>query len=109
MDIEIEVQDIDHLGLIAGIIDDIGIVEIIDQELGTHEQEKVSAGLVVRIGKTDKLALRQVEDNLKIAPINLLGLVINGDKAKLPSYNYYHIDYEQRVNEDENKLTISNL
>jgi Mrp family chromosome partitioning ATPase len=65
--------------------------------------------LVVRIGKTDKLALRQVEDNLKIAPINLLGLVINGDKAKLPSYNYYHIDYEQRVNEDENKLTISNL
>jgi hypothetical protein len=38
-DIEIEVQDIDHLGLIAGIIDDIGIVEIIDQELGTHEQE----------------------------------------------------------------------
>ena len=48
MDIEIEVQDIDHLGLIAGIIDDIGIVEIIDQELGTHEQEKVSAGLVVK-------------------------------------------------------------
>jgi len=49
IDIEIEVQDIDHLGLIAGIIDDIGIVEIIDQELGTHEQEKVSAGLVLRI------------------------------------------------------------
>lgn len=47
-DIEIEVQDIDHLGLIAGIIDDIGIVEIIDQELGTHEQEKVSAGQVVK-------------------------------------------------------------
>jgi len=41
---KIEVEDIDHLGLIAGIIDDIGIVEIIDQELGTHAQEKVSAG-----------------------------------------------------------------
>ncbi|MEH2234844.1 DUF4277 domain-containing protein [Nostoc sp.] len=47
-DIEVEVQDIDHLGLIAGIIDDIGIVEIIDQELGIHEQEKVSAGQVVK-------------------------------------------------------------
>ena len=65
--------------------------------------------LVVRIGKTDKLALKQVENNLKIAPINLLGLVINGDKAKLPGYNYYHDDYQQRVNEDKNKLTISNL
>jgi len=45
---KIEVEDIDHLGLIAGIIDDIGIVEIIDQELGTHAQEKVSAGQVVK-------------------------------------------------------------
>jgi hypothetical protein len=28
--IEINVQDIDHLGLIAGIVDEIGIVEIIN-------------------------------------------------------------------------------
>jgi transposase len=48
LDIEIEVQDIDHLGIIAGIIDEIGIVEIIDLELGTHVQEKVSAGQVVK-------------------------------------------------------------
>ena len=41
---KIDVQDIDHLGIIAGIIDEIGIVEIIDQELGIHPQEKVSAG-----------------------------------------------------------------
>lgn len=45
---QIEVQDIDHLGIIAGIIDEIGIVEIIDRELGTHPQEKVSAGQVVK-------------------------------------------------------------
>lgn len=45
---QIDVQDIDHLGIIAGIVDDIGIVEIIDQELGTHPQEKVSAGQVVK-------------------------------------------------------------
>jgi hypothetical protein len=35
-EIQIDVQDIDHLGIIAGIIDEIGIVEIIDKELGTH-------------------------------------------------------------------------
>jgi transposase len=45
---QIDVQDIDHLGIIAGIVDDIGIVEIIDQELGSHPQEKVSAGQVVK-------------------------------------------------------------
>jgi hypothetical protein len=40
---QVNVKDIDHLGIIAGIIDEIGIVEIIDQELGTHAQEKVSS------------------------------------------------------------------
>jgi transposase len=45
---QIDVQDINHLGIIAGIIDEIGIVEIIDRELGTHPQEKVSAGQVVK-------------------------------------------------------------
>jgi hypothetical protein len=39
-EIRIDVEDIDHLGIIAGIIDDIGIVEIIDKEIGTHPQEK---------------------------------------------------------------------
>ena len=45
---QIDVQDIDHLGIIAGIVDDIGIVEIINRELGTHPQEKVSTGQVVK-------------------------------------------------------------
>ncbi|MEM6613012.1 MAG: DUF4277 domain-containing protein [Cyanobacteria bacterium P01_C01_bin.72] len=45
--IEIDVQDIDHLELIAGIVDEIGIVEIINRLLGTHPLEKVSAGYVV--------------------------------------------------------------
>jgi hypothetical protein len=30
---------VDHLGIVAGIIDEIGLVEEIDQLLGTHEQE----------------------------------------------------------------------
>jgi transposase len=47
-EVQIEVEDIDHLGIIAGIIDEIGIVEIIDKEIGTDVREKISAGKVVK-------------------------------------------------------------
>lgn len=46
--LEIDVQDIDHLGIIAGIIDESGIVDIINRLLGTHPREEVSAGHVVK-------------------------------------------------------------
>ncbi|MEA5553516.1 polysaccharide biosynthesis tyrosine autokinase [Anabaena cylindrica UHCC 0172] len=46
--------------------------------------------LVVRIDKTDKSALMQLQDSLKNSPINVLGVVANGDKKKLTSYNYYY-------------------
>jgi len=36
---EILVQDIDHLGIIAGIIDEMGLVEEIDRQLGTPQQQ----------------------------------------------------------------------
>ena len=45
---QIDVQDIDHLGIIAGIVDDIGIVQIVDQLLGTHSQEQVTPGQIVK-------------------------------------------------------------
>ena len=45
---DIEVQDLDHLGIIAGIIDDIQLVTIINQILGEHPQEKISSGHVVK-------------------------------------------------------------
>jgi hypothetical protein len=45
---EIDVQDIDHLGLIAGIVDEIGIADITNHLLGTHPLEQVSAGYVVK-------------------------------------------------------------
>ncbi|NEN94593.1 MAG: DUF4277 domain-containing protein [Moorea sp. SIO3I7] len=41
--IRVRVQDLDHCGIVAGIIDQIGLVEQINQELGTHSQEKLSA------------------------------------------------------------------
>lgn len=44
----IEVQDIDHLGLVAGIIDEIDLVAQINELLGQHPQEKVSAGHAVK-------------------------------------------------------------
>lgn len=44
----IEVQDIDHLGIVAGIVDEIGLVDEIDRELGTHPQEHVSPGQAVK-------------------------------------------------------------
>ena len=42
---EIQVMNLDHLGLVAGIIDEIGLVEQIDQLLGQDRREKISAGL----------------------------------------------------------------
>ena len=45
---EMEIQNIDHLGIVAGIIDSIGIVEIINELIGVEKGEKVSAGQVVK-------------------------------------------------------------
>jgi transposase len=46
--IDIEIQSIDHLGIIAGIIDSIGLVEIINELIGQEAGEKISAGHVVK-------------------------------------------------------------
>jgi transposase len=46
--IEIESKDLDHLGIVSGIVDDIGIVEEINKLLGTDEQEIISSGVVVK-------------------------------------------------------------
>jgi capsular exopolysaccharide synthesis family protein len=44
--------------------------------------------LVVRIDKTDKSVAKQLVNTLKASPINLLGLVVNGDKFRGLGYNY---------------------
>ena len=44
----IQVQTINHLGIIAGIIDEIGIVEIINEQLGIKPQEKINNGIIVK-------------------------------------------------------------
>ncbi|MFM6374235.1 MAG: IS1634 family transposase [Microcystis panniformis] len=45
---KIEIKNIDHLGIVAGLIDEIGIVEIINNKLGIDPREKISAGTVVK-------------------------------------------------------------
>ena len=45
---DLEIQNIDHLGIVAGIIDSIGLVKIINNLLGSELGEKVSAGHVVK-------------------------------------------------------------
>lgn len=46
--------------------------------------------LVVRIDKTDKSAVMQLQDSLRNSPINVLGVVANGDRQTLSSYNSYY-------------------
>ena len=45
---ELQVQNLDHLGLIAGLVDELEIVEQINQALGENPREQISAGLVVK-------------------------------------------------------------
>ena len=45
---EIQVKNLDHLGLIAGIIDELGIVDTINDLVGIQPGEIVSAGVVVK-------------------------------------------------------------
>ena len=40
---QIKVQDIQHLGIVAGIIDEMSLVDLFNQLLGTHPQEIISS------------------------------------------------------------------
>ncbi len=46
--IEIEVKNLDHLGIVAGIIDEIGLVEQVSELLGTHKPEVITPGQVIK-------------------------------------------------------------
>ena len=45
---EIQIKNIDHLGIVAGLIDEIGIVEVINEKLGVDKREKISSGQVLK-------------------------------------------------------------
>ncbi len=44
----IQTQNLDHLGLIAGIIDDLELENIVDSIIPKHPREKISAGKIVK-------------------------------------------------------------
>jgi transposase len=44
----IEIKNLDHLGIIAGIIDEIGIVEKVNELIGTDPREIINCGEVVK-------------------------------------------------------------
>ena len=46
--VEIEVKNLDHLGIIAGIIDDIAIEKIVNEIVGIESGEKVNGGQIVK-------------------------------------------------------------
>jgi transposase len=45
---EVKVSNLDHLGIVAGIIDEIGIVEEINERVGQNSRERVSPGAIVK-------------------------------------------------------------
>ncbi|MHC5914122.1 MAG: IS1634 family transposase [Nostoc sp.] len=45
---EAKIKNIDHLGIVAGLIDEIGIVEIINDKLGIDPREKITGGILVK-------------------------------------------------------------
>jgi len=71
-----ETQRIDHLGLVAGICNEIGLIEEIDRQVGASEQ-KVSCGQGVQamilnaLGFTSR-ALYLIPDYLQNKPVDLL-------------------------------------
>ena len=54
---EIEIKNLNHLGIVAGIIDEIGIEEKINEIVGIDRREKVSAGQVVKAILLNNLGL----------------------------------------------------
>ena len=48
MDSKIEIKNLDHLGLVAGIIDELGVEKLVDERVGIDKREKISSGQIVK-------------------------------------------------------------
>ena len=56
---DIQVKNIDHLGIVAGIVDQIGLVEEIDRHIEKHPQQLISTGQVVTTRATQSAYRRR--------------------------------------------------
>ncbi|MDE0528940.1 MAG: DUF4277 domain-containing protein [Truepera sp.] len=45
---ELRIEDLDHLGIIAGVIDRIGLVEGVNDRLGTSPDEIITTGQILK-------------------------------------------------------------
>ena len=45
---QLTVKNLDHLGIIAAIVDELGVVDYVNEQLGEDQKSKISAGLVVK-------------------------------------------------------------
>ena len=45
---DIKIKNLDHLGIVAGIIDDLEIVEKINKTVGIDSREKINSGQIVK-------------------------------------------------------------
>ena len=104
---EIIIENLDHLGIVAGLIDEIGIVELINQKLGVDNREKIATGQVIKalilngLGMVSRplyLFSQFFEDK---AIEKLLGTGINSE--------YLNDDKIGRVMDDIYKLGLTNL
>lgn len=44
----LKIKRLDQHGIVAGVIDDLKIVEIVNQWVGVDEQEPVSSGMIIK-------------------------------------------------------------
>ncbi|MTJ11429.1 polysaccharide biosynthesis tyrosine autokinase [Anabaena sp. UHCC 0187] len=91
-----QIMDYCHQSFDLVIYDAPPMLGLVDARLIAPHTDGVM--LVVRMNKTDKSALAQVQDSLKTYPINVLGIVVNGDKSQTNRYNsYYGQSHQERV------------
>ncbi len=101
---EINIETLNHLGIIAGIVDEIGLVEQIDQRLGRHPKEIVSTGQVVKAMILNGLGLVS-------APLYLFGQFFEGKATEHligPGVRAQHLN-DDRLGRVLDQLYLSGL
>ena len=73
----LKADDLDHHGIVAGTIDELNIVEIIDSLVGVHEDEKITTGEAIKamiingLGFTDR-PMSLTPQFFENCPVNIL-------------------------------------
>ena len=54
-----QIENLDHLGLVAGMIDQLGLVELTNEQIEPHCLEHVNAGQVVKSNDPQRYGLSE--------------------------------------------------